>query len=269
MSLAVEHASMPGGAVPVDRMPGHWLLASLGKRVLRPGGRELTDQLIGTLDIGPSDHVVEVAPGLGSTTRIVLERCPASYVGVDRDPDAADLVAGGLAGENRSMVHAPASATGLETSSADVVFGEAYSTMQPASRKECILTELARITRPGGRIAVHEIALTPEDIDPALAASIAAEMTRAIKANITPLVTSGWVGLVEHAGFEVTDRFAAPLRLLEPGRLVADEGVSGALRFASRVARRPDARRRVLAMRAVMHDNREHLRACGLVAVRR
>ncbi len=116
---------------------------------------------------------------------------------------------------------------------------------------------------------MHEIALTPEDIDPALAASIAAEMTRAIKANITPLVPSGWVGLVEHAGFEVTERFAAPLRLLEPGRLVADEGVRGALRFASRVARRPDARRRVLAMRAVIHDNREHLRACGLVAVRR
>ena len=26
------------------KMPGHWLLARLGKRVLRPGGRELTRQ---------------------------------------------------------------------------------------------------------------------------------------------------------------------------------------------------------------------------------
>ena len=30
----------------VEKMPGHWLLASLGKRVLRPGGLELTCRLL-------------------------------------------------------------------------------------------------------------------------------------------------------------------------------------------------------------------------------
>ena len=29
---------IPGNELAVDRMPGHWLLARMGKRVLRPGG---------------------------------------------------------------------------------------------------------------------------------------------------------------------------------------------------------------------------------------
>ena len=29
---------LPGVALAAEKMPGHWLLARLGKRVLRPGG---------------------------------------------------------------------------------------------------------------------------------------------------------------------------------------------------------------------------------------
>lgn len=265
----VPQPSSPGTAVPVDRMPGHWLLASLGRRVLRPGGRELTRWLLDALDIGPSDDVVEVAPGLGATTRLVLDRDPATYVGVDRDPDAVGLVAAGLAGPQRSVVHASAADTGLDDACADVAFGEAYLTMQPISQKARILTELARITRTGGRIGLHEVAFTPDNIDPERAESISDELTKRVKVDVTPLTTAGWIDLVEQAGFEVSDRFTAPLRLLEPRRVLADEGLIGATRFASRVARRPDARRRMLAMRSAMRGNRDHLQACGLIAVRR
>jgi hypothetical protein len=31
----------PRAALPVERMPGHLVLARLGKRVLRPGGRAI------------------------------------------------------------------------------------------------------------------------------------------------------------------------------------------------------------------------------------
>ena len=52
---------------PLDKMPGHWVLARMGKRVLRPGGLELTRRLLAELAISPSDDVVEFAPGLGVT----------------------------------------------------------------------------------------------------------------------------------------------------------------------------------------------------------
>ena len=104
---------IPGSELSVDRMPGHWLLARMGKRVLRPGGRELTDQLLAALAIGPADEVVELAPGLGSTTELVLDCNPAGYVGVDRDPVSAERVAHVVDGPGRSVVNASAAATGL------------------------------------------------------------------------------------------------------------------------------------------------------------
>ena len=82
-------------------MPGHWLLARMGKRVLRPGGLELTRQMLNALDIRASDDVVEFAPGLGVTARAALGRGPRSYIGIERDEDAARHVRRYLSGESR------------------------------------------------------------------------------------------------------------------------------------------------------------------------
>ncbi len=59
---------------PVSAQQGHWVLAAMGKRVLRPGGKELTEKMIDGLDITPNDAVVEFAPGLGFTAELAL-RC--------------------------------------------------------------------------------------------------------------------------------------------------------------------------------------------------
>src|SRR3989304_2727783 len=75
-----------------DKLPWHWLLAKMGKRVLRPGGLRLTHQLLTALDIQPTDEVVEFAPGLGVTARLVLARNPVNYTAVERDAAAAASV---------------------------------------------------------------------------------------------------------------------------------------------------------------------------------
>jgi SAM-dependent methyltransferase len=269
MATATNDPLIPGQAVPVDRMPGHWLLARLGKRVLRPGGRELTDELLGSLAIGPTDDVVELAPGLGSTTELVLAQKPATYIGVDRDPVSAERVAHVVSGPGRSVVERSAADTGLDADSADVAFGEAYLTMQPASQKKRIAEELARVVRPGGRVGLHEVAFAPDDIDDATVESIREQLTGAIKVHVSPLTIAGWRALLTDAGFEVKAQFTAPLHLLEPRRLLADEGPAGAARFVGNVLRQPEARKRVLAMRKAMSGNAAHLQACVVVAQRR
>ncbi len=268
MTSAAEQL-LPGADLRADRMPGHWLLARMGKRVLRPGGRELTNKLLAALDIRPTDHVVELAPGLGSTTNLVLARNPASYLGVDRDPVSAERVGAAMSGPNRRVIQASASETGAADASTDVVFGEAYLTMQPAAAKTRILAELARITKPGGRFGIHEIALVPDSLSPERVEAICSDLGSEIHVNVSPLAVTGWKQIIEDAGFEVRQQYFAPLHLLEPRRLVADEGLWGAIRFASRVARNGDARRRVLAMRSAMRRNASNLQACSLVAVRR
>jgi hypothetical protein len=56
------------------------------------------------------------------------------------------------------------------------------------------------------------------------------------------------------------------MHLLEPRRLVADEGVLGALRIAATVARTPAARQRVLAMRSVFRRYAPEMCAVAMVA---
>uniref|UniRef100_UPI001C68D3FE hypothetical protein n=1 Tax=Streptomyces shenzhenensis TaxID=943815 RepID=UPI001C68D3FE len=58
-------SSLPGAGLDAARVPGHWLLARLGKRVLRPGGVELTRWMLDALGVDPQDRVVELAAGLG------------------------------------------------------------------------------------------------------------------------------------------------------------------------------------------------------------
>jgi hypothetical protein len=224
--------------------------------------------MLGALQISGDDDVVELAPGLGSTTRLVLDHSPASYRGVDRDADAVAQVGGLLQRPQDSVSVGSATATGLPDESADVLFGEAYLTMQPASQKDKILAEAARVVRAGGRIGLHEVAFAPDDIDPADADRAAEALTSQIKVNVTPLSLEGWRALLERHGFEVDQQRTAPLHLLEPRRLIADEGLSGALRFVRNVARGGDARRRVLGMRRAMRANAEHLQACVITAVR-
>lgn len=260
---------LPGAQLPTERMPGHWLLARLGKRVLRPGGVGLTNQLLDGLAIDSTDDVVEVAPGLGSTTRLVIERGPATYRGVERDAAAADSVRPLLRGAGDSLTIGSATETGLPDASADALFGEAYLTMQPPSQKEKILTEIARVVRPGGRLGMHEIAFAPDDISESKADAVASELGSQIKVHVAPLSISAWTELLDRHGFDVEARYTAPLHLLEPKRLVADEGLGGALRFARNVARDSDARQRVLGMRRVMRANAANLQAIAIVATRR
>jgi SAM-dependent methyltransferase len=260
---------LPGDGLDAARMPGHWLLARLGKRVLRPGGLELTRWMLDTLDIRPGDRVVELAAGLGATARLTLERVPAAYTAVDRDPAAVarlgTLTAPGPT--EVAAVRADAADTGLLAGSATVVYGEAMLTMQPDPAKRRVLREAHRLLAgTGGRYALHELCLLPEDLDQEHAEEITRDLSRAVHVGARPLKPSEWVALLAAEGFTVTARRRAPMALLEPRRLVADEGLARAARIAGRALRDPAARRRVLEMRGVFRRHQAHLGAISLVA---
>lgn len=129
---------------------GHWVLARMGKRVLRPGGKELTMKLVDNLKIGNSDSVVEFAPGMGFTAAKVLVHNPSSYVGVELNEEAAAMLRKTIHGDRRKIVIANASESTLETDSVDKVYGEAMLTMQSKQSKMRIIKEAHRILKVGG-----------------------------------------------------------------------------------------------------------------------
>jgi SAM-dependent methyltransferase len=265
-----QNASLPGDGLDAARMPGHWLLARLGKRVLRPGGVELTRWMLDALGVDPEDRVVELAAGLGATARLTLTRRPAAYTAVDRDV-AAVATLSTLTGPGPTEVRAvrsDAAATGLPDGCATVVYGEAMLTMQPCPAKRRVVREARRLLDGStGRYALHELCLLPDDLDPAVADRITADLQDAIHVGARPLTPSDWSELLTTEGFTVTAQKIAPMALLEPRRLIDDEGLIPALRIAGRALRDPAALRRVLHMRHVFRRHSAHLGAISLLAV--
>ena len=256
---------MPGEELKAEKMPGHWLLARLGKRVLRPGGRQLTNRMIEALNIRPSDAVIEFAPGLGDTARLTLKRKPTSYTAVERDKGAAALVQRLLQGPERRCVVGLAENTGLPDAAATVVYGEAMLSMQTPQQKCRIVREANRLLKPGGRYGIHELCLIPDDLDESTKLEIQNQLSSVIHHGTRPLTIAEWQGLLESEGFSVQAEAHAPMHLLEPWRIVQDEGMFGALRFAFSLLCNREGRRRVLAMRRVFSRHRDHLAAVMLV----
>ena len=264
--MKTDTPPMPGDELKAEKMPGHWLLARLGKRVLRPGGRQLTGQMIEALNIQSGDAVIEFAPGLGETARLTLQRKPASYTAVERDKDAAALVERFLTGPEQRCVVGFAENTGLPDATATVVYGEAMLSMQPPQHKLQIVREAYRLLKQGGRYGIHELCLMPDDLDENTKREIQNDLAAAIHHGTRPLTGAEWQGLLESEGFSVQAQVQAPMHLLEPRRIMQDEGVFGALRFAFNLLCNRAARRRVLAMRRVFSKHRNHLAAIMLIA---
>ena len=235
-----------------DRDPahlqGHWLLARIGKHVLRPGGKKLTERMLANADIA-GKVVVEFAPGLGLTTRAILERDPKSYRGVDRDPQVVDIISK-LTSEKAtipaSCVQRDAADTGLESNSADVVIGEAMLTMQTERGKQAIIGEAFRLLRAGGTYSIHELGLQPDNLDESVKDEVRKALARSIKVNARPLTEQEWRELLEAEGFEVLWRGKEPMALLDMKRNIADEGIGGVLRILRNVLGNKDISARVL-----------------------
>jgi hypothetical protein len=255
-------------AMPVAKMPGHWLLARLGKRVLRPGGIESTRRMLHALDVTASDRAVEFAPGLGETAQLVLPYC-GRYIGVDRDVDVDRSLSERFAATGHaSFIHASADNTGLDTGSATVLWGEAMLSMQPATQKERTVREAARLLAPRGRYGIHELCLTPDGIDTSTRRLIQRELSLDIHVGVQPATESEWRTLLEQNGFRVARVVRAPMHLLEPARLFQDEGLGGVLHILYNAARDPEARRRALAMKRLFRKFERHLSALCLIAIR-
>ncbi len=252
----------------IRQMPGHWVLAKLGKRVLRPGGLELTQQMLDALNIQPDDRVVEFAPGMGVTARITLSRRPAAYTAIERDEIAAERMARNLTHPHYRCLLGSAEETGLPDETATVVYGEAMLTMQTHTAKQQIIAEARRVLRPDGRYGIHELCLVPDAIDPRLKARIQTDVSKAIRVSARPLTVTEWRDLLEDAGFSVDAVQIAPMHLLEPRRIYQDEGLRRALRFAWNVLMHPQTRKRVLGMRSVFRIHRQHLAAVMMIVTK-
>ena len=267
MSLNSQEKTLPSSEMDAGRMPRYWVMARLGKRVLRPGGLDLTRVMLERLQICKTDDVVEFAPGLGQTAQLVLKQHPASYTAVESDADTAAYVRQCL-GEGhtaRRVLEEQAQETTLPNQCASVVYSEAILTTQPQTSQRKIVGEAFRLLKPGGRYGIHELAIQIDGDDPSRIQQISKQIADATHHSVFTMKSFNWRQLLMETGFDVTQQMTTPMRLLEPRQIIQDEGWLGASRFMLRLLSHSPERHRVMQMRKIFRQLRSNL--CGICLI--
>lgn len=229
---------------------GHWVLARAGKRVLRPGGVELTRAMFDALAITTEDDVVELAPGMGASFTRAARYRPATLCGVDENEKVVQGINERFGGTDYRCVCGDIAATGLPSESADVVYSEAVLSMQTGEKKQATIAEAMRVARPGARLGFHELVYS-DDITAATRSTLETELQKSIRHVVRPATESEWRTMFDDAGLTVRIVRTAPMALLEPGRILRDEGMLRSLGILSRILASREIRKRVVHMRDV------------------
>jgi precorrin-6B methylase 2 len=175
-------------------MPAHWLMARLGKRVLRPGGLEATALASPARRSRGGRRRYRVRTGLGPHSHSDFARGPRTYAGVERDERAAQYAESSLAraGVNHARVlRGDAASVPRPAGAANLVIGEAMLSMQIAANKRAIMREAWRLLRPGGRYVIHELAVTRDALDLAVVQRIQRDLSSVIHVGVR-------IGTVQH-----------------------------------------------------------------------
>ena len=210
--------------------------------------------------------VVELAPGLGRTAADIIAHRPGSYVGVEQDREAARAVGRIVGGHGPSRSPTPR-APDLSSGSADVVIGEAMLTMQKRHhqagdrrRGGAAAAPWRALRHPRTRADPRHRARRHQGLHrPGVGPRDPGQRPPADRRRVATACSPA-------TGCASTTVQTAPMALLQPRRLIADEGFVGALRFTANLLVRPDARRRVLGMRRTFRTHREHLAAVAIIA---
>jgi SAM-dependent methyltransferase len=241
------------------RQAAPWPLARRAAAGLaRPGGPAMARRALEGVGLEAGDRVVELAPGLGLTSELVLERGPRSWTAVEPDPIASEHLERALAGPGREVIGAPVDATALGEGAASVVLVDALLSTLPDDGAGAVLEEAARLLRAGGRLALHELAIAP-GAGPEAEADLES-------VGLRPRAEDEWRALTERAGLVVVGSLSGRLDLPAPRDLMREAGPRTALRITRELARDGSLRSAATATREALERRSLDLRSALVVA---
>jgi len=143
-----------------------WLLGDS----FHPGGAELTARLGGALGVGTGNVIVDVASGPGTSAAQLALQTGCDVIGVDLAPASVAAATRRAAKAGLSdgvrFLEGDAEALPLDDESADGVLCECALCTFPD--KPTAVSEIARVLRPGARVALSDITAVPDELPPPL-----------------------------------------------------------------------------------------------------
>jgi SAM-dependent methyltransferase len=217
----------------VQALDPYAFLAVLGKRVIHPGGRASTDQLLEWAELRPGDRVLDIGCGVGTTAIRIARDTGATVVAADvsplmRERAARNVRTSGVEGvviENADILNLP-----YADGSFDCVVAEAVTMFVDRSRAAA---ELTRVCKPGGRVLATEFCWRKP---PTLQAR------EIFLGQVCPGLqfdsVEEWVGIYRGAGLTNVRTETGPFEMMTARGMVADERAH-VLSVAARAMSRP------------------------------
>lgn len=237
--------------------PGHQVLAAAGKKILRPGGKAATEQLLTWANFQPGDTVLELAASFGESAIEIAKRFDVQVVGVEKNPASVikareNIINAGL--ENRvKIIEGDIFHLETITKKFDYVLAEAILTMQSNAGKTKILAAIKNCLKPGGKFLAHEMIVRNNELE------VRKSLSQSIRVNANPLAIEEWIKICLEAGLTIQQQQIGKMGLLSLNQILQDEGLFGTIKIAWNVVVNPNLRQRILQMRRNFQQQGDNL----------
>lgn len=225
----------------IEEADPYLLFGLLGKRVIHPGGRRATEELLREAELAPEHEVLDIGCGVATTAIEIARRFGARVVAADisldmRERAAANARQAGVEGRV-SIEAADICRLSYGDRRFDRVVAEAVTMF--VDRDQAI-GELVRVCRPGGLVLATEFQWrrppTPE-------------ARQAFLGEVCPGMlfdtVEDWLDRYCRAGVTDLSVTTGPFEMMTPGGFLSDEGFANSVRVMARALAHPTARRRM------------------------
>ena len=210
-------------------------MAVIGKRVIHPGGRASTEALLRRAQVTASDRVLDVGCGVATTAIQIARRYGATVTAADisplmRERAEANIRAPGVA-DLVTVTSADILALPFDDAAFDVVIAEAVTMFTDRPKA---VAELARVTRPGGRVLATEFYWrTPPT--PQAREIFLGQVCPGMQFD----TIEDWTRIYSAAGLAGLETETGPFEMMTAKGFLADEGPARCLAIMGTVAGRP------------------------------